>query len=106
MVGVANSGRKPTGSPSPPQAVTGMCSICQQPYGRHSGKVCEACLAPIEHHRDQVEIDQCWENRARMAICRRDSGLEMNRIDREAIRRHPEPGGWVGSEISSLFESA
>jgi hypothetical protein len=41
-----------------------------------------------------------------MAVCRRDSELEMNRIDREAIRRHPEPGGWVGSEIPSLFESA
>lgn len=37
-----------------------------------------------------------WEGRARMAEARRVAGHELDDTDLEAIRQHPNPGGWVG----------
>jgi hypothetical protein len=66
------------------------CGVCGLPYGQHSGRKCECCFAPVEHH-SPTEQDACWEGRARMALARQASGQEMNRIDREALRRFPTP---------------
>lgn len=47
-----------------------------------------------------------WEGAARMAAARRDAGLELNAVDREALERHPiEPRPprttrWVGRGLA------
>ena len=34
-----------------------------------------------------------WQGRARMAAARRYAGVPLDAVDREALRRHPQPEG-------------
>lgn len=40
-----------------------------------------------------------WEDRARMAAARRAAGVTLDRYDREALERYPEPTGWAGETL-------
>lgn len=40
-----------------------------------------------------------WEGKARMALAREAAGVPLNDVDREALTRYPEPGGWIGEGL-------
>lgn len=39
-----------------------------------------------------------WEGAARMAKARLGAGLRLDGVDREALDRYPNPGGYVGED--------
>lgn len=79
---------------TPPNERT--CQICKLRHNAHTGNKCRSCDAPIEHHTPEQQ-DECWEGRARMAWAKRQSGLRLNDVEHESLRRCPNP------EILSLF---
>ena len=89
------------------------CTICGRSYGSHTGKKCDACGAPIEHHKPPlvpkagvvyVDEAECWRNRAHAAWCKAQAGLELNNIERKALRKYPDPEMLTASGYVPLSE--
>lgn len=79
---------KPTAPPVPPKPVADRrCGVCALALSEHTAGECRVCRAALEHH-DQGDGD-CWAGRARMAAARRSAGVELDDVDREALRRAP-----------------
>lgn len=56
----------------------------------HPTDLCRACGGYLCHHQGDDE-QLCWEGRARMAAAKRATGVELNRVEVEALARHPDP---------------
>lgn len=49
-----------------------------------------------KHDGRHAEGGRFYADRARMAAARRGAGLPLDAEDTEALRRHPQPTGYVG----------
>ncbi|MGC4050635.1 MAG: hypothetical protein QM757_14765 [Paludibaculum sp.] len=77
-------------APPDDQYAATKCRVCGLTYGEHTGRMCEACRLPIEHHHNG-DTTPCWEGLARMAAAKRHAGLELGDVDRQALTRVPHP---------------
>lgn len=62
------------------------CSACGQRKSAHSGHTCVICGGPVEHHKDQQQMQVEIEGRARMARARQAAGAELDDADRYCLR--------------------
>lgn len=71
------------------------CHLClnlgrQVKIADHPTDLCRACGGYLCHHQGDDE-HLCWLGRAHMARAKRVAGAELNRVEVEALTRHPNP---------------
>lgn len=97
------------------------CKVCGRTAEEHTGRLCQACLLPIEHHtpsprdlehaRLVVTEAECWAARSRMAQAKRHAGGVLNDVELAAVRRFPDPvtltaNGYTAVPFSYSTEAA
>lgn len=76
----------------------GICRVCSAPF-IHSEKDTPATCGHIVCHSLHHWSDQEWEGRASIAASKRRVGIRLQRLDVEALRRHPDPRSSFEEEV-------
>ena len=108
-----------TGQPEPKARPD--CRVCGRTADEHTGRLCPACMLPIEHHtpsprdlehtRRVVTEAECWAARSRMAQAKHHAGGTLNDVELAAVRCFPDPvtltaNGYTAVPFSYSTEAA
>ena len=70
---------------NPPDNQKSTCKVCNLKYNLHSGDFCAICKDAVEHHTLD-KFDACLDGQRRMAQARFLADIELNDLDRSALK--------------------